>query len=298
MNRFAPASIAVAAMLALAAPVAAADEAGDDPEQFPTPPPTVEPSADADQGGSLEGPGPAPEPQGAPPAGTAKGPQLTIDTRALLGSGRGGYVNVYVANGGDADAKGTIAIVRGNKTLWRQDAEVDWDDTETWGNFRLSAGQRRTLLRRGRLGGLKSVATWTGADGRTVTATRPLTILRGGASGYDGTYRGQGPVVIKVQRGVIRAITTPLNLFCTRSKRFQQRVFLGDGGGFPVLVGRDGRFQRKGRFASDIVTYNGRFTRGGRASGYLSMFHTELSSVDGKLSAEQCLQAKNWKASR
>jgi hypothetical protein len=252
-------------------------------------------------GDDTGGGGAAPPPSGPADSPAAKkGPRLTIDRRAILRAGpagREGWVAVYVTNDGDQNAKGTIAIRSGRKTVWRQKAEVDWADTEEWGNFRLRRAQLRTLHRRGKLE-FTSVASWRDASGKKRTVKQPLTVILGGAKGYDGYYKGPGPLVISVERGVLTAINIELNTFCIARKQHMLRsLFTVDG--FPTLIKRDGSFSAKGHAGSDQVKYRGRFRRNGTGAGYLSLFHTEMWIGDGgRFQTDTCYDARNWKVKR
>ena len=108
-----------------------------------------------------------------------------------------------------------------------------------------------------------------------MSKTANVKIVRGGATGYDGTYRGSGPLVIVVKRGVITAISEPMNTYCTANGKFVMRA-MQTGLGFPALIGKDGSFDHKASLSSDTFTYRGKLTRNGSASGYLSLWYSSL----------------------
>ncbi len=182
----------------------------------------------------------------------------------------------------------------GRKLLGSGEIDLDWDYDYSWGLFRLPKAELARLLKRGTLKAT-AIARIRGEDGRRATVTQPLTIMRGGALGFDGVYRGPGPVTLTVERGVVTQLSTSLFLMCTASSRSMTRAFYTPG--FPTFVKKDGSFAGKESASADAMRWNGRLRRNGTASGYLSLWHTELMLGEGgKLKADQCFQAKNWSA--
>lgn len=229
-----------------------------------------------------------------------RGLHFTIDKRSILrpgAAGRAGYISVYVDNDGTTDVTGTIEVRSGKRLLGRGSVDLDYGEDYSWGLFRLSRAELAKLLRRGTLK-VTAVAKLKGEDGRRATVTQRVTVHRGGVSGYDGTYRGPGPVVITVERGVLVSISTQLNLFCPKLNVFRTRAFLPLSG-FPTLIQRGGRFAAKGSQSTDTIRYNGTLKPRGTSTGYLSLFHTELwLGEGGRLQSDTCFQAKNWKVRR
>jgi uncharacterized membrane protein YgcG len=226
-------------------------------------------------------------------------PSVTIEPRAILrgaAAGAAGYISVYARNPNTYDVEGWIQVKLGKKLLGRGDLEIERQSSYSWGMFRLPPDARRRLLRRGSLK-VTAIARISAAVGPAVTVRRTVTVLRGGASGYDGTYRGPGPVVFTVERGAIFAVSYPLNLFCTRSKKFMQRA-MTTVPGFPVLLRKDGSFDARGSSSGDTLVYRGRFTKRGTGKGYLSMWHTELWTDGGFLQSDQCFDARRWTVKR
>jgi hypothetical protein len=225
---------------------------------------------------------------------------LTIDKRSILRpgpAGRQGYIEVYVDNDGTTKATGTIQVKLGKRLLGTGKVDLDWGEDYSWGLFKLPKAELATLMRKGSLK-VTATARLTGADGRRATVTQPIAVQRGGAAGYDGVYRGPGPVVLTVERGVLVSIATDLNLFCPKLNVFRPRAFLGLPG-FPTLIRRDGSFATKGSTSSDTLRYEGKLKPRGTSTGYLSLFHTEVWLGDGgRLQSDTCFQAKNWSARR
>lgn len=261
-----------------------------DPGPPPADPAPGAPTTPTSPGGGAGGSG----------GGSAASPlHLTIDKRALLrgaSAGSAGYVEVYADNDGKVDLGGTIQLKLGKKVLGTGEIDLEYGYDYSWGLFRLPKAELARLLKRGSLKATV-VAKLKAADGRRKTVTQPVTILRGGALGYDGVYRGPGPVTLTVERGVVTQLSTSLFLMCTASNRSMTRAFYTPG--FPTFVKRDGSFAGKESASADSMRWNGKLSRNGTARGYLSLWHTELMLGEGgKLRADQCFQAKNWSAKR
>lgn len=232
--------------------------------------------------------------------GEASRLHLTIDKRSILrpgSAGRAGYIEVYVVNDGTTDATGTIQVKLGKRLLGTGKVDLDWGEDYSWGLFKLPKAELARVLRTGSAK-VTATARLIGADGRRATVTQAIAVQRGGAAGYDGVYRGPGPVVITVERGVLVNITTQLNLFCPKLNVFRTRAFYALPG-FPTLIRRDGSFAAKGSDSGDTVRYDGRLKPRGTSTGYLSLFHNELwIGEGGKLQFDSCFQAKNWSVRR
>jgi hypothetical protein len=245
-------------------------------------------------------PGGGPGGGGDPGGGSGQDEGFFVDGRGLLQvvqrKGRRAYaVRVYIANKTLLGHTGRFTLKQGSRSLSSRPVDVEAGDRD-WVDLAIprrvaDAVQRRKSLK------LKLVAKLKPAGGAVETRSHTLKVLRGGDSRYDGTYRGPGPLVLVVRNGVLVSVSTTLNLYCTRSARFMFRTFTA-GTGFPALVARDGSFNHKASASTDSMTYRGKLRRTGTSKGYLSLFHTELGLSDGRLTAEECFQAKKFKVKR
>jgi hypothetical protein len=229
-----------------------------------------------------------------------KGAQFEIDKRSLLregAAGSSGYIAVYTDNTGDTNLKGKLTLTVGGKAIGTASVDQDWGDDYQYGLFKLKGAARRKVMRGGKVKAV-AIAKLRGDNGKSITVKKNLTVLRGGNAAYDGTYRGPGPVVIKVERGVVVAISASMNTYCIGSHKFQQRAFMRVPG-FPALVGRNGSFSAKGGISTDTVKYYGKLSKRGTSKGYMSLFHTELGlTSEGKLNPDTCYDAKHFKVKR
>jgi hypothetical protein len=254
----------------------------------PAPTPTTDPGSDP--GGDTPPP-PSDSTPGTPdyPAG------LSFDARGVL-SPDGRHVSVFARNETEQPLAGPIRLKVGRK-LFKADRASDFDyhSSEDF-DLPISGKPLRKLRRKGTLKAT-IVARLKGEKGK-VSRTTKVKIIRGGAKGYDGTYRGKGPLVIVVKRGVITAISEPMNTYCSANGKFVMRS-MEAGLGFPALIGRDGSFDHKSSYGADSFTYRGKLNRNGSASGYLSLWYSYLDiSPEGRFRAVQCVQADNWTAKR
>lgn len=220
---------------------------------------------------------------------------LSFDPRAVL-SPDGRHVSVYARNETEQEVAGSIRLKVGKKLFKPTRATgFDYHSSEDF-DLALGGKARKKLLSKGRLKGT-IVAKLKGRKGK-VAKTARVKIIRGGAKGYDGTYRGKGPLVIVVKRGVIVAISEPMNTYCTANGKFVLRS-MQTGLGFPALVGKDGSFDHKASLGADSFTYRGKLNAHGTSSGYLSLWYSFLDlSPEGRFRAVQCVQADNWTATR
>jgi hypothetical protein len=155
----------------------------------------------------------------------------------------------------------------------------------------------RTLMRKGRIT-VQIAAKVKGArSGSTFTAKRAVTILRGGDARYDGTYRGLGPLVIKVDHGVVRTIGLSLLTMSTSGSGSRMVSFVMPEG-MPALVKRDGSFSGKGTVSQNDYSWSGKLKRSGRSSGQISIWHTEFSLGSGSVSSDVYFAKKSWTAKR
>jgi hypothetical protein len=163
--------------------------------------------------------------------------------------------------------------------------------------FKLPSKLRKELMRKGKLK-LSLSATARHADGTTTPVKQALTVLTGGASKYDGTYKGPGPIVFVVQGGAVRTVSSQVMAFCPASNRQQQlSIFSIDG--FPALVKPDGSFSADGNAAGQALKYNGKLSVRGQSKGYASAYRFTLGVRDGgRFFTDGCTGAINWTAKR
>lgn len=243
----------------------------------------VDPPASAGSSGSSDS---TPPSSGGHPAG------LSFDPRAVI-SPDGKSAEVYARNETGQSLSGTLRLKVG-KTLYKAVKESDFDYSSS-SDFGLWFGGKaaKKVLRKG------SVRASIVAKMGSVSKTYPVKIIRGGARGFDGTYRGKGPVTIVVKNGVITAISEPMNTYCTQTGKFVMRSMM-TGLGFPALVGKDGSFSHKASLGADSFTYKGTLSRTGTSKGYSSLWYSsfDLAPDTGLMRATQCVQASNWTATR
>lgn len=228
------------------------------------------------------------------------GPDFTVDTRALLrpgAEGRQGHFELFAENAGSGEADATFELRAGSRSLGRRTVEDLESGDDTTVRFRLSAGQRKQLRRKGKLK-LALTASATHADGKTTPVRQDVTLVRGGATKYDGQYKGPGPIVFVVQGGAVRTVSSQVNAFCPRSNRHQElSIFSIDG--FPPLVKPDGSFAADGRAAGQAMKYHGKLSLRGKSKGYASAYRFELGVSDsGRYFTDGCTGAINWTATK
>ena len=102
------------------------------------------------------------------------------------------------------------------------------------------------------------------------------------AAGLGGAYKGKTeqnrPVTFKVAKGKVKGFTAGINVFC-----------IGEGIKFNAVIPpkalkvRDKKFSYKGRDRVDSsdITINGRFVRGGKVKGKVSMISSTSDSSSG-----------------
>jgi hypothetical protein len=224
-------------------------------------------------------------------------PAFDIDSRAMLSKP---YATVYVNNErGDENVTGTMTVKSGSKTLKTNQIDLDHGEAYSYGNAVLPKSKLTRIARKGRAE-ITVSATIRGTDtGQAQNLKKTVTVYgRGKTTAYDGRYSGTGGLVIDVQNGFLRSFNVGVNLFCSRTREHKQGS-LYTLSGFPLMIGRDGRFKAKGSQSPSVVRYEGRLTRKGTGKGYLSVFMTDLVFGDGgTMQVQQCLGASNWKARR
>lgn len=243
--------------------------------------------------GDLSGPGPRKEEQVEP-----KGPPFVVDTRGLLRpdkEGRQGVFEVFAENEGSGELDATFEVRAGRRSLGKKRlTELESGDEETV-KFKLPAKLRKQLMRKGQVK-LALTATATHADGTTTPVRQDLTVIAGGARKYDGTYKGPGPIVLVVQGGAIRTVSSEVFAFCPRTNRHESlSVFSIDG--FPALVKPDGSFSHEGSGGGQHMTYKGKLSLKGTSKGYASAYKFSLGVGDGgRYFTDGCTGARNWTA--
>ena len=117
---------------------------------------------------------------------------------------------------------------------------------------RRSAAARRPSSARPSTGGEQ--------DSTPVKFAAPVT------TAFDGTYRGSGPLVIKIRGGIVEVASQSLFLSSTRGSGNMTRQFsLPDG--IPAIVGRNGTVKVHGDNGPDEVRFEATFKRNGTRQG-------------------------------
>jgi hypothetical protein len=264
------------------------------------------PAGGGSSGGGAGTPSPSPAPADPAPSPSPRTtdttsaepekPPFTIDARGLVRPGKQadqGWFDIFVANNGSGSLAAEITVKHGKRTVGTHKVdELESGDDESI-NFRLNAKETKELRRKGKLK-LTVTAKAVREKGDTVDVKQALTVVTGGASKFDGEYRGPGPFVITVDHGAIRSVSTSVNAFCPKSNRFQMLSILSIDG-FPVLIGKDGSFQGEGNVISQLVTYKGKLKLKGESKGYASAYKAQMNlSSDNRFYIDPCQGATNW----
>jgi hypothetical protein len=246
----------------------------------PTPPP-------AGDGGGSSGSGSQSPPAGRDPMGIRSRTTFTIQDSGLVTLGRKPVARVWLFNPHNDSLSGSATLtVGGRKVATRKVFVISHDAVE----FKLSAKVARALRR-----GAKATVTATAGGERDTTAVK---FVAPATTAFDGTWRGAGPLVIKIRGGVVETASRAVFLSSTRGSGNMTRTFALPTG-VPAVIGRDGTVKVHGDFASDEVRFEATFRRNGTAKGYLSLWYTQLGiNSDGKLVADPYLGASNWTAKR
>lgn len=231
-----------------------------------------------------------PDPDTADPDGPKSG--FTIERKAILAED-GKSIDVFTSNELTKEIDGKIMLKVGKKTF--PAGRISKYDYHSREDLHVPVGGKalQKLLKTGRLSGTV-IAKTTGG-----TFTQKISAIRGGASKYDGTYRGDGPLVIVVKRGVIVAVSETLSCFSSANGRMVTRT-MGTGLGFPALIGKDGSFNHKASLGSDEFTYKGKLNPNGVSKGYLSLWYStfDLDPISNNFRALQYLGADNFEVTR
>jgi hypothetical protein len=212
---------------------------------------------------------------------------FTIQDSGLVTLGRKPVARVWLFNPHNDSLSGSATLtVGGRKVATRKVFVISHDAVE----FKLSAKVARALRR-----GAKATVTATAGGERDTTAVK---FVAPATTAFDGTWRGAGPLVIKIRGGVVETASRAVFLSSTRGSGNMTRTFALPTG-VPAVIGRDGTVKVHGDFASDEVRFEATFRRNGTAKGYLSLWYTQLGiNSDGKLVADPYLGASNWTAKR
>jgi hypothetical protein len=139
-------------------------------------------------------------------------------------------------------------------------------------DFPVSAKVAKAIRR-----GAKAVVSATVEGGERDTT--PVAFAHPVTTAFDGTYRGSGPLVIKVRGGIVTVASKSLFLASTRGTGNMTRLFSLPVG-IPAIVGRNGTVKVHGDSGSDEVRFNATFRRNGTAKGYLSLWYYHHAVVD------------------
>jgi hypothetical protein len=213
---------------------------------------------------------------------------FTIQNSGLVTLGARPVARVWMFNPHTDSVSGRATLaVGGRKVAGRKVFVISQDAID----FPISANVAKAIRR-----GAKAVVSAT-VEGGEQDST-PVKFAAPVTSAFDGTYRGSGPLVIKIRGGVVAVASKSLLLSSTRGTGSMTRLFsLPDG--VPAIVGRNGTVKVHGDNGPDEVRFEATFRRNGTAKGYLSLWYYELGiNGDGKLTSNPFLGASNWTAKR
>jgi hypothetical protein len=217
---------------------------------------------------------------------------FTIQDSGLVTLGSRAVARVWLFNPHHDSLSGTATLTVGGKRVAKSKVFVISQDAV---DFKLTPKVAKALRR----GAKASVsATVSGDDSGTERDSTPVKFAHPVTTAYDGTWRGSGPLVIKIRNGVVETASRSLFISSTRGSGNMTRLF-GLPTGVPAIVGRNGTVKVHGNSGSDEVRFEATFKRNGSAKGYLSLWYTQLGlSSEGKLRADPYLGASNWTAKR
>jgi hypothetical protein len=266
---------------------------GDSPDDVPPPPPSGGSSSGDVLPDSSSSAGSSPRSKGGRDAGSVRERTVfTILDHGLVTGGRHPVATVWMYDPHDDALSGTAVLRVRGKVVSRTKVWASIIDSQ---EFRISPKVARAL----RNGAKATVSAQASSDGSgTEKDSAPVKFAHPVTTAYDGTWRGAGPLVIKIRGGVVTVASKSLMLMSTRGSGSRTRVFsLPEG--VPAIVGRNGSIKLHGDYISDEVRFNATFRRNGTAKGYLSMWHTEFGfSSGGGLQTNPFLGASNWTAKR
>jgi hypothetical protein len=250
------------------------------------------PQQPSDSGGGGGAPTPTPTPGpasgGRDPLSIRSRTTFTIQDSGLLTIGKHPVARAWLFNPHNDSVSGKATLtVGGRKVATKKVFVISQDAVE----FPISANVARAIRR-----GAKAVVSATVQGGETDST--PVKFAAPVTTAFDGTYRGSGPLVIKIRGGIVEVVSRSMFLSSTRGSGNMTRQFsLPDG--VPAIVGRNGTVKVHGDFGSDEVRFEATFKRSGTARGYMSQWYYQLGlSSDGKLVSDPYLGASNWTAKR
>jgi hypothetical protein len=213
---------------------------------------------------------------------------FTIQSNGLVTTGRHPVARAWMFNPHTDSVSGTATLtVGGRKVATKRVFVISQDAID----FPVSAKVAKAIRR-----GAKAVVSATVEGGERDTT--PVAFAHPVTTAFDGTYRGSGPLVIKVRGGIVTVASKSLFLASTRGTGNMTRLFSLPVG-IPAIVGRNGTVKVHGDSGSDEVRFNATFRRNGTAKGYLSLWYYQLGvNSEGKLTSDPFLGASNWTAKR
>jgi hypothetical protein len=250
------------------------------PDQPSTPP------SDHGGGGGSSNPG-TPE-GGRDPLTIRSRTVFTIQDSGLMTLGKRPVARAWLFNPHTESVSGKATLTVGGKKIATKKVFVVSQDAV---EFPISAKVAKAIRR-----GAKAVVSAT-VEGGEQDST-PVQFASPVTTAFDGTYRGSGPLVIKVRGGVVEVASKSLFLSSTRGTGNMTRLFsLPDG--VPAIIGRNGTVKVHGDNGPDEVRFEATFKRNGNVKGYLSLWYYELGlNADGRLISNPFLGASNWTAKR
>jgi hypothetical protein len=217
---------------------------------------------------------------------------FTIQNSGLVTLGSRAVARAYLFNPHNDSLSGTATLTVAGKRVAKSKVFVISQDAV---DFKLTPKVAKALRR-----GAKATvsATVSGDDSGTERDSTTVKFAHPVTTAYDGTWRGSGPLVIKIRNGVVETASRSLFISSTRGSGHMTRQYALPSG-IPAIVGRDGTVKVHGNIGSDEVRFEATFKLNGAAKGYLSLWYTQLGlSSEGKLVTDPYLGASNWTAKR
>ena len=266
------------------------DDSEDDcvfcPQDQPSDPSTPAPPSDNGGGGGGGSNDPSVPSGGRDPMSIRSRSVFTIQDSGLVTLGTHPVARAWLFNPHTDSVSGRATLTVGGKKVAAKKVFVISQDAI---DFPIPAKVAKAMRR-----GAKAVVSAT-VDGGEKDST-PVKFAHPVTTAFDGTYRGSGPLVIKVRGGIVETASKSLLISSTRGSGSMTRLFsLPDG--IPAIVGRDGTVKVHGDSGSNEVRFDATFKRNGSAKGYLSLWYYQLGvSSEGKLTSDPYLGASNWTA--
>jgi hypothetical protein len=268
-----------------------ADDSEDDcvfcPQDQPSDPgaPAPTPSDNGGGGGSQD---PSTPSGGRDPMSIRSRSVFTIQDSGLVTLGSHPVARAWLFNPHTDSVSGRATLTVGGKKVATKKVFVISQDAV---DFPISAKVAKAMRR-----GAKAVVSAT-VEGGEQDST-PVKFAHPVTTAFDGTYRGSGPLVIKVRGGIVQVVSRSMFLSSTRGSGSMTRQFSLPTG-VPAIVGKNGTVKVHGDFGSDEVRFEATFKRAGTVKGYMSQWYYQLGiSSEGKLTSDPYLGASNWTAKR